>query len=957
MDFDCSLLCGPRLRSKSMSSCKRPNYKRPVSIEKGLREQVLRMDFLGHRPRTYTQPALNTLYEGHRRRAYSSPASDLAARRGVFSRRHYGSVELLCSCDNDGVENAGRFRVETGDREVEDFSSPLNSPVHLENPESQTRWYFRYFLGKMHQNYVGTIDSSSKDPFFLSVVVTDANNHNVPQYRAILWRTTGTQKICLPYNPNKPNTVKAILSHFDLHKLDKGPKEIFNPEIQKELLVLEEQEGSVNFKFGVVYCKDGQSSDDDMYNNEIGSPEFQRFLNLLGDRVPLKGWEQFRGGLDVKTNSTGEESIYTVYEGHEVMFHVSTMLPFSDSNKQQVERKRHIGNDIVNIIYVDECDSNKMPSFRPSSMKTQFTHIFAVVTFDKDNGVYKLIVYSEETVPLFGPPLPSPPVFEDFDEFRDFLLVKLLNGEKAAFNTPVFAQKRHRTLEMLIRNLHEEYLPESSKNNMLNRRAFSDVIPDVHSSRRKEEARCAEFLRIGQALKLKIILKGDAPTSMITTGLLRREPWEPQCFHHGFPYSIICGDSWGDKLIVATEAGTFVIEEDLPPRLIFDKTIPIKQLTVAEPYGLLIIRSEKGREGRINVFRLTEFEGEQNDNLVRTKADCKDHKMERSKGCHLYAVSRPGGSHLRLIIAVGKKLLLYTWKHSAAWAAWCHSTDTDTVDGFQFIRELQAFEQPQLITLIDGSHGDNQICVGYKSQYDLVNEKNGDTLQLYNIEANRVNMVSSIDIYEDDEAELLLTYNHISHFQKLTEESSQELDFHWNSEPQAMVCAFPYIMAFTPDTIEIRLIINGNLVHTMTMPDLGLITSKCDVYFISSAHDMYIHSPTERCKDAYSFSPPPSPSVHAASPFNIYKIPLLCLAGQITNDKPLHDSPTTPQPQSIGSLRYSTFYVLNIAQTPVVQVLTQESISRLANPHHTAPVYTSLFLWKTTMSKRRTFYK
>jgi hypothetical protein len=40
------------------------------------------------------------------------------------------------------------------------------------------------------------------------------------------------------------------------------------------------------------------------------------------------------------------------------------------------------------------------------------------------------------------------------------------------------------------------------------------------------------------------------------------------------------------------------------------------------------------------------------------------------------------------------------------------------------------------------------------------------------------------------------------------------------------VCAFPYVLAFTQDTIEIRLIINGNLVHTMTMPELGLITSK-----------------------------------------------------------------------------------------------------------------------------------
>ena len=35
-------------------------------------------------------------------------------------------------------------------------------------------------------------------------------------------------------------------------------------------------------------------------------------------------------------------------------------------------------------------------------------------------------------------------------------------------------------------------------------------------------------------------------------------------------------------------------------------------------------------------------------------------------------------------------------------------------------------------------------------------------------------------------------------------------------------------MAFTSDNIEIRLIINGSLVHTMTMPDTALITSKVE---------------------------------------------------------------------------------------------------------------------------------
>ena len=54
------------------------------------------------------------------------------------------------------------------------------------------------------------------------------------------------------------------------------------------------------------------------------------------------------------------------------------------------------------------------------------------------------------------------------------------------------------------------------------------------------------------------------------------------------------------------------------------------------------------------------------------------------------------------------------------------------------LQELQAFDVPQLITLVDGPKGDNQICIGYKNQFDLINEKNGDTLQLYQVESSKV---------------------------------------------------------------------------------------------------------------------------------------------------------------------------------------------------------------------------
>ncbi|XP_047740324.1 GTPase-activating Rap/Ran-GAP domain-like protein 3, partial [Hyalella azteca] len=96
------------------------------------------------------------------------------------------------------------------------------------------------------------------------------------------------------------------------------------------------------------------------------------------------------------------------------------------NDNRGVERKRHIGNDIVNIVYL-EGSPEDMASFSPSYIKSQFTHIFALVTYNSDEASYRLHVYSEETVPLFGPSLSGSCVFHNHDEFREFLLVKCKN--------------------------------------------------------------------------------------------------------------------------------------------------------------------------------------------------------------------------------------------------------------------------------------------------------------------------------------------------------------------------------------------------------------------------------------------------------------------------------------------------------------------------------------------------
>uniref|UniRef100_A0A8C7UGB8 GTPase-activating Rap/Ran-GAP domain-like protein 3 n=1 Tax=Oncorhynchus mykiss TaxID=8022 RepID=A0A8C7UGB8_ONCMY len=832
----------------------------------------------------------------------SSASEDLGCRRGDFSRKHYGSVELLISSDADGaIQRAGRFRVENGSSdEPMDYTPGIwrRTDVHLENPEYHTRWFFKYFLGKVHQNYIGT--DAEKNPFYLSVVLSDQNNQRVPHPSPSLSSSPPSlfslsPLLSLPPSPTPPPLLSS--SAMNLNRFEKGPREILNPEIQK---------GSVNFKFGVLYAKDGQLTDDEMFSNETGSESFDKFINLLGDTISLQGWAGYRGGLDTKNDTTGMNSIYTVYQGHELMFHISTMLPYSKENKQQVERKRHIGNDIVTIVFQFQEGEDTSPSFKPSMIRSHFTHIFALVRYNSQNDSYRLKIFSEESVPLFGPPLPSPPVFTDHQEFRDFLLVKLINGEKATLETPTFAQKRQRTLDMLIRSLYQDLIPDLHKN-MLNRRSFSDVLPESpKSARKKEEARQAEFVRIGQALKLKTIVRGDAPTSLVTTGLCRKEPWESQSFCSTFSYETVCADSWGQSLLVATEAAGVMMIDDaqvLPPVQVFDKTMVVKQMHVLEPQDLLITRTDKGKDARLYVFRLSMLKrGLEERQLVRTKCDSRENKLEKTKGCHLYSINTHHGSELRIVAAIRNKLLLITRKQPRPNGMGTLAATTDSpVDQFQYIREICLCETPVVMALVDGPTGenDNMICVAYKHQFDLINESTGDAYRLHHVDANRVNFVAAIDVYEDGEAGLLLCYNYICSYKKvcpfngstpMIQSNTSDFHFSWNQMPNAIVCAFPYILAFTTDSIEIRLVVNGNLVYTAVVPELQLTASRSDIYFVSSAPVNSASNCSSR--DTSSQSSPQTPTGYEMPVFpsplgdgeaqckHIFKIPLSNLVGR-----------------------------------------------------------------------------
>jgi hypothetical protein len=95
-------------------------------------------------------------------------------------------------------------------------------------------------------------------------------------------------------------------------------------------------------KVGVIYVKEGQYSEEEILDNNDNSAMFDEFLQILGEKVRLKGFDKYKGGLDTVHDLTGLYSAYTHWRGIEIMFHVSTQLPYEKNDPQKVSNMVYI---------------------------------------------------------------------------------------------------------------------------------------------------------------------------------------------------------------------------------------------------------------------------------------------------------------------------------------------------------------------------------------------------------------------------------------------------------------------------------------------------------------------------------------------------------------------------------------------------------------------------------------
>ncbi|MCJ1226740.1 Tuberous sclerosis 2-like protein [Toensbergia leucococca] len=129
-------------------------------------------------------------------------------------------------------------------------------------------------------------------------------------------------------------------------------------------------------KVGVIYIGNSQKSEASVLANTSGSRAYDEFLSGLGTKVKLRAADFNTQGLDDKSNCDGTHTYAWRDRITEIIFHITTMMPTNIKNDPQyINKKKHIGNDYVKIIF----NESGLP-FDFDMFPSQFNYVNIVIT-------------------------------------------------------------------------------------------------------------------------------------------------------------------------------------------------------------------------------------------------------------------------------------------------------------------------------------------------------------------------------------------------------------------------------------------------------------------------------------------------------------------------------------------------------------------------------------------------
>ncbi|MCJ1406326.1 Tuberous sclerosis 2-like protein [Ptychographa xylographoides] len=216
------------------------------------------------------------------------------------------------------------------------------------------------------------------------------------------------------------------------------------------------------YKVGVIYVGHGQSHEAPILANSEGSYAFNRFLEGLGSKVELKDAIFNTQGLDKRADTDGKHTYAWRDRITEIVFHIPTMMPTdSQSDPHCINKKRHIGNDYVNIIF----NESGLP-FKFDTFPSQFNYVNIIITPEAPLPLASRVAadmqaHQEEKAPPVGEDLAE----NKFPEKQSYYTIQTLSHPSFPLISPAASYKL----------LPLTHLPGLARQIALNASVFSNV--------------------------------------------------------------------------------------------------------------------------------------------------------------------------------------------------------------------------------------------------------------------------------------------------------------------------------------------------------------------------------------------------------------------------------------------------------------------------------------------------
>ncbi|EDR23453.1 rap GTPase-activating protein, putative [Entamoeba dispar SAW760] len=445
--------------TESIGSTKKVNY--------NVVERAQPTSRLSLPPKVVVRPSYSSTFKTHSPVSSLSPGTpsseisnpiDFNDSRSAKEQFRQPSLDMKLSRSNCFVSkqcpSPSEFGVSIKDKRLKEFSRNIGSisdkltdlmkysiiDIDLDFP-----YYSHYFKGKKSTKYY-------MDPISLNLLIVDTSTK---YKRAILKTPKENYRCVIPLGVDPAKYDKA----FPLQEKKKRSKpKTFDKKniikLESELERIENMSIIKKYKFGVIYVKDGQKEENEFFSNDECCDEFWNFMNSLGKKIELKGFNDYAAGLDTKAGCTGTYSYFKKYNGtYSIMFHVAPLLPNQEGDAQKLERKRHVGNDVVVIVFLDP--KRKEP-FDPRILTSHFNNVFFIIQpKTKNEG---LVVQEGYTINVVTKPnnMPFPPFLNSSwmkkgFGFEDFMLKKLINAERMTmYNTTFLSNARNTRKQQLV---------------------------------------------------------------------------------------------------------------------------------------------------------------------------------------------------------------------------------------------------------------------------------------------------------------------------------------------------------------------------------------------------------------------------------------------------------------------------------------------------------------------------